>query len=138
MIESKHRAKLHELLRPSIYALGTTGVAANGVADAWYSGSKGDLWCEHKRFAKCPPMIHLTKADITTPLQQNWLKARHAEGRNVSMIIFTDDLGHLLLMGDAWQNPISRELLQRLAKTRRELAAQIIEVVGAIPGGPKA
>lgn len=143
MIESKHRNELHRLLSPYVYALGMTGVAQTGVADAWYSGRECDLWSEHKRFPSVPPTIDLMKTSVTTKQQQDWLRARYAEGRNVSMIVFIDgaiggrETGCLLLLGLRWELPIKRDEFLRKMKTRRELADEIINFVGLIPGGPQ-
>jgi hypothetical protein len=110
-----------------------------GVADAWYSGSERDLWCEHKRLATLPGTINLTSPSITQPHQIEWLKARHAEGRNVSMIVFVDGAlkrgtGCLLLHGLDWMTPITREEFLAKAKTRSALADEIVAFVGQRQG----
>ena len=73
----------------------------------------------------------MTKSTITSALQQDWLKARLAEGRNVSMLVFTDKQGCLLLHGLEWMKPIPRAEFLARAKTRKEIATELVTFVGA-------
>jgi len=132
VLESKHTAKLGKLVRPQIYALKLNLNFQKGVADCYYSGSIMGLWSEHKRFAKTPPVIDLTQISVTTKLQQKFLRDRYDEGRNVSMIVFTDDMGHMLLWGMDWERPIPREEYRTKAVTMKQLSVQLITLVGRI------
>ena len=101
-----------------------------GVPDCYYSGSDRDLWSEHKRVVQLPKLLDLTRHTITTKLQQAWLKDRYYEGRNVSMVVFTEDQGHRLFMGLEWMKPISRDDFVREAVDMKQLAEQLISYLG--------
>lgn len=131
MREAQYTAKLRDSLQPDVYALKLNLSFQNGVADAWYSGSIRDLWSEHKRFVKLPPIMDLTKHTVTTKLQQQWLIKRHGEGRNVSMVVFSPE-GHMLLMGLEWMMPIYREDFRRKAVDMKQLAEQLKDYLGII------
>jgi len=133
MTESKFTAALRLELREHIYVLKLNVAYARGVPDCYYSGSRSDLWNEHKYFKTLPPVIELTKPTITSMLQQTWLIGRHHEGRNVAMVIGSTE-GHLLLRGLEWQKPIARDDFRERAVTKKELASEIIDLLGPIDG----
>ena len=133
MTESQFTAALRKELKDTIYALKLNCAFARGVPDCYYSGSKSDLWNEHKYFKILPPVIDLTKPTITSMLQQTWLIGRHKEGRNVAMVIGSVE-GHLLLKGLEWQIPIPRDVFRSRMKTKKELAREVIELLGPIAG----
>lgn len=98
-----------------------------GVADVWYSGTSRDLWSEHKRLVNLPPVLDLANIKYLTKLQQKWLRDRYDEGRNISVVVFTADWGHVLLLGMDWDRRIpKREFIQR-SRTMKELAQDIKE-----------
>lgn len=75
-----------------------------GVADAYYSGPKGDLWIEYKSQA-------LNKRRPTVPrvstLQDNWLSKQHGHGRSVWVVLFTDKNLHFILKKpSAWRRGV--------------------------------
>lgn len=130
MIETRHFSALRKELAGRIYYWKTHDSFTGGIPDAYMSGPARDLWCEGKRYAKLPPVVDLTKTDVTSVLQQDWLKARHAEGRNVSMLVFTDKQGCLLLYGLEWMKPIPRDEFLARAKTRKAIADELVAYVG--------
>ena len=71
-----------------------------GIADSWYSGKKADLWVEYK-YVKDLPVRANVKIDLSR-LQKDWLKSRHAEGRNVAVIIGSPD-GGVIFHGSEWE-----------------------------------
>ena len=136
MREAEYTAALRRQLRDRIYCLKLNAAYARGVPDCYYSGSKADLWNEHKRYQTLPPTIDLTRADVTSLLQQMWLRERHKEGRQVAMIVFSPK-GHLLLPGLSWQEPIPRdEYLARAHKNYKTLAEEIVDLLGALKDKP--
>jgi hypothetical protein len=134
MIESRHFGELRKAIAGRSYYWKTHDSFTGGIPDAFMSGELRDLWCEGKRFATLPKVVDLTKTDITSVLQQNWLKARHAEGRNVAMLVFTDKQGCLLLHGLEWMKPIPRAEFLARAKTRKAIADELVAYVGAGKG----
>lgn len=131
MIETRQFSALRKEIAGRIYYWKTHDSFTGGIPDAYMSGPLRDLWCEGKRYAQLPPVVDLTKLDVTSVLQQDWLKARHAEGRNVSMLVFTDKQGCILLHGLEWMNPIPRDEFLARAKTRREIADDLVSYCGA-------
>jgi hypothetical protein len=131
--ESQFTASLRTELKASLYVLKIANAYYRGVPDCYYSGSRDDLWSEHKYFSKLPPTIDLTNEKVTTRLQQIWLVSRHAEGRNVGMIIGSAE-GHLFLPGLEWQRAIPRDEFRSRAKNKKQLAAELIELLGPIEG----
>lgn len=114
MRESHYTAKLRVTLKPEVYALKMNLAFTAGVPDVWYSGTKRDLWSEHKRLVNLPPVLKLFEHKYLTKLQQKWLKDRQYEGRNTCVVVFTEDWGHLLLWDLNWKKPIpKREFLMR-------------------------
>ena len=94
-------------------------------ANCWYSGSKRDLWIEYKFITipkrtgkidliggKNPPLSHL---------QQNWLKLRFKEGRNVAVIVGSKDGGVFMDLLE-WTEPWTPDEFKSMLKTRKELA----------------
>lgn len=98
----------------------------SGTPDFWYSGSKGDLWVEYKFIPKLAIRVD-NKVELSE-LQRIWLNARHAEGRNVAVIVGHPDGGVVL------QHPFPRELAtSRIlcsTLTRQELADWILSHTG--------
>ena len=137
MRESQFTATLRKELVGSLYVLKLNAAYARGVPDCYYSGSLRDLWNEHKFLPKLPPVIDLTKTDITTELQQMWLAGRFAEGRNVGMIVGTLEGGKthgLLLPGLEWMKPLTRDEFRSRMKNKKALAQEIIELLGPVQG----
>jgi len=110
-----------------------------GVADCWYSG-KGqlsrDLWIEWK-FIIVPRRDH-TVIDLTggkkpalSALQQDWLRERIAEGRNVWVGIGSKD-GGMFLKNCAWEAPSNAGIFRLLLLSRKEMAAKITAFVTGI------
>lgn len=131
MTESKRTAALRDKLKGRVFTFKLNARYANGVPDCYYSGAAGDLWNEHKYIRPLPPIIDLTKPSVTSKLQQRWLIGRHKEGRNVAMVVFSDD-GHLLLTGLDWQRPITRDEFRELAVPMQELADTLVERLGGL------
>lgn len=85
----------------------------SGTADVWYSGRRADLWVEYKflKEGKIPvrpgTLIDLvTKQRYLSALQLDWLEGRHAEGRNVWVIVGCKDGGVVWPHG-GWRQPMS-------------------------------
>ncbi len=114
MREAQYTAKLRDALKPEVYSLKLNLAFTAGVPDVWYSGASRDLWSEHKRLVNLPPILKLYEPKYLTKLQQMWLEARHDEGRNTCVVVFTEDWGHVLLWDLSWKKPIpKREFIMR-------------------------
>lgn len=131
---------LQPLLRQRVYAWKINARYVSGIPDWWASGSKGDIWVENKRLerdvATPPGVIDLMDTDkYLTALQQQWLAARHSEGRAVGVLLFSK-LGHVFFPGLSWQTPITGQQLRESAMTKHELAEHIIDRIGEISVAP--
>lgn len=137
MRESQFTAALNAQLKTSLYVQKFSVQFARGVPDCYYSGSQRDLWTEHKYFPTLPATIDLTKEAITSRLQQEWLIGRHKEGRFVGMIVGSGvraNEAHLFLPGLEWQKPLTRDEFLARAKNKKDLAKELIELLGPVPG----
>jgi len=136
MLESKRTAALRLHLKQHLYTLKLNVRFYKGVPDCYYSGAVADLWNEHKKYDDLPRVIDLTKPSKTSLLQQEWLVGRHNEGRNVGMIVFSNE-GHLFLPRLSWQQPMPRdEFIERAHKNYKSLAAELIELLGPLEEPP--
>lgn len=129
--ESQYWQSLRKLIKPRIaYVWKINASYEAGVPD-WYASDSLDWWVENKRVAsKLPPLsLDLTSHKKYLSMnQQLWLQRRHAEGRNVGVIVF-GQAGHLWLPGLSYQQPISRlEYLDR-AVDMKALADTMVEVI---------
>ena len=135
MPENTFIASVHRHLPASLYRMKNHNQYNGGIADVWYSGTK-DLWIEYKFIAvpKRPDtVIDLTtkplKGDsVISTLQQEWLKARHAEGRAVGVIIGSKD-GGVWCPGLTWMRTWTAQQFTSTVQSRSLLASQIQRTV---------
>ena len=86
--ETRYRRKIERLIPRSIHREKMNNPFSAGTADSWYSGSGGDLWVEYKFLPSVPQRGIMTSERLgLTRLQLDWLRGRHKEGRNVSVIV---------------------------------------------------
>jgi len=123
--ENRFIQSLHKLLPPHVYRMKNHNPYCGGVPDCWYSGGKSDLWVEYKFIT--PPKRESTIIPLTTgknpllsALQQEWLRGRHSEGRNVGVIIGTPK-GGVWLPGLSWDAPIDGASFCSLLTTKQDL-----------------
>lgn len=130
MTESSFWQALRKKLVPRVYALKINLRFVAGIPDAWLSGNLEDLWIELKYIQTLPPVIEPT--ELLSTLQQEWLKARHAEGRNVGVLIGSSD-GHLYFPSLSWLGTsINREDWVMKGKKTNEIAEELIKFVGEV------
>lgn len=140
--ETTFIGSIHKLLpkKEGVYWMKNHNEYNGGIADCWYD-HKRDLWVEYKFIAV--PKRPDTVIDLINPkgkkqirdlslLQQEWLRDRCTNGRNVAVIIGSKD-GGIWLPGIEWDRTFTTaEYLERL-QTRKELANIILESVGYEP-----
>lgn len=113
-----------------------------GTADVWYSG-KDDLWIEYK-FIELPKRDD-TVLDFCTPrgknknspisaLQQEWLRRRHLEGRNVAVVVGCKE-GGIIFTDFAWEEQVTTKEFKRVLQTREEIAEWIVSKTGTFKHG---
>ena len=139
--ENRFIQSIHRLLGAEVYRLKNHNPYASGIPDCWYSGNAGDLWVEYKFLT--PPKRGSTIVDfcagkdpMLSALQQEWLRARHKEGRKVGVIVGTPD-GGLWYPGLTWEPP--RPAAERLSGllSKKSIASIITEHVHhpTVPSG---
>ena len=89
-----------------------------GIPDCYYSGPGSDLWVEYKFILKLPTRVPIVVN--LSALQLHWLDSRHAEGRNVAVIVGTPTGGVVFRMGGPWE--ITTADFQSQIISRKELA----------------
>lgn len=127
--ENTFIAAVHKHLPHALYRMKNHNQYNGGIADVWYSGAC-DLWVEYK-FITVPKRPD-TVIDLTTGknpplsnLQQDWLRGRHHEGRNVGVIVGSKD-GGVWFPGLAWDCAYSAHWFRTQLRSRKELADIII------------
>jgi hypothetical protein len=110
-------------LPESVYHMKNHNPYVGGVPDVWYSGSGGDLWVEYKFIVMPKRGETVIKIDLSK-LQQTWLSQRHAEGRNVAVIVGHKD-GGVWMPGMDWGQKYTAFDFFRLSKSRKDLASII-------------
>jgi hypothetical protein len=133
MTENTFWQALRKKLVPRVYALKLNLRFAAGVPDAWLSGSEQDLWLENKYLQKLPPVVNVES--LLSELQKNWLIKRHEEGRFVGVLVGSSD-GHLYFHGLSWQSQVSREKWIQSSKTTKEIAEELIDLLGEVKRVP--
>lgn len=99
-----------------------------GTADWWYSGRTTDLWIEAK-FISIPKRPDTLIAipppgRLLSSLQADWLESRHAEGRNVWVLVGSTP-GGVIFPGISWQTPITAAAFREQLQSRKQLADAI-------------
>jgi hypothetical protein len=131
MRESTYTAKVREKLLTRVeYVLKLSLPYTAGVPDQWISGKTGDLWVEYKFYATLPKVIDITAGakPKLSKLQQQWLTARHLEGRNVGVVIACAH-GAIFRPGLTWVEPINREDFFEECMSKDELADHLTTYV---------
>lgn len=122
---------VHRHLPHDLYRMKNHNQYNGGIADVWYSGAR-DLWVEYK-FITVPKrpdtVIDLLggKNPSISYLQQEWLRARHAEGRQVGVIVGSKD-GGVWFPGTEWDCAYSAHFFRCQLLDRKELAQLIVRL----------
>ena len=131
--ENRFLQSVHRLLPASIYRMKNHNPYVGGVPDCWYSGGSSCLWVEYKFLVipKRPATIVdfcAEKNPLLSVLQQEWIRSRHIEGRNVGVIIGSIS-GGLWLPGVSWQTPLPTGEISKRLITKKAVAELITELV---------
>jgi len=131
--ENTFIGSVHRHLPAQLYHMKNHNMYNGGIADVWYSGTRADLWVEYKFIVT--PKRDETVIDITagkdpalSRLQQDWLKARCKEGRNVGVIVGCKE-GGVWLPGLAWVTPLKTVEFKNCLQSRSDLARTILALV---------
>lgn len=144
--ENQFINSVHAHLPPpsELYRMKNHSEYTAGVADCWYSGrgkKSKDLWIEWKFITV--PVRDTTVIDlvtrpspktepILTELQQEWLRERTLEGRNVVVGIGSAK-GGVILWGDfEWQRQITAAEFRDRMQDRKSLASTIANFVQGV------
>lgn len=131
MREAQYTAKIGSSVKAQgLYALKLALPYSSGIADSWYSGPARDLWVEYKWYATLPPVIDLRAGaqPKLSRLQQQWLEARHAEGRNVAVVVACSG-GAVIFPGVTWHKAITRDEFVERAVTPKAVSEYITEFI---------
>lgn len=127
MNEHSFIRSVHRKLPDSLYKWKINDNYEGGVADAYYSGGKGDLWLEYKYVKELPARGNTVVRTSLSPQQKLWLNRRHSEGRNVGVVIGSPDGIVLLTSPEAWEKPLILDDFIRTAFEKERLVSYIIE-----------
>jgi len=121
MIESQYTQAVHKHLPKELYRWKINDSFQGGVADAYYSGTNGDLWVEYKYLKSLPKRACTQIIPALRSLQKKWLKDRNGEGRNIAVVVGSPD-GSVILRHPEWITGLTCEEFKERALTRQELA----------------
>lgn len=124
--ENTFIASVHRHLPCGLYSMKNHNQYNGGIADVWYSGGKADLWVEYKFIVvpkRSDTVIDLLdgKNPPISPLQQQWLRGRHAEGRSVGVIVGCKE-GGVWFPGVSWDCVYPASVFRAQLLGRKELA----------------
>jgi len=126
MNEHSFIRSMHRQLPTELYKWKINDNFQGGVADAYYSGSGGDLWVEYKYLAKLPKRpTTIVKIELTGQ-QKLWLRSRRKEGRNIAVIIGSPQ-GHVILYDQLWEKEITAEEFIKKCLTTKQIADTIVK-----------
>lgn len=127
--ENTFIASVHRHLPVELYRMKNHNQYNGGIADVWYSGPKADLWIEYKFITV--PTRDSTTIDLTfgknptlSRLQQDWLRSRFIEGRNVWVVVGCK-MGGVVFQGTTWEQPITADRFKELTISRATIANAI-------------
>ena len=128
--ENTFISSVHKHLPAQLYRMKNHNQYNGGIADVWYSGVR-DLWVEYKFIVvpkRSDTVIDLIagKAPAISYLQQEWLRSRHGEGRNVGVVVGSKD-GGVWLPGLAWERTLTAAAFDGLIRSRADLAKLIVQ-----------
>lgn len=118
---------VHRHLPAELYLMKNHNQFNGGIADVWYSGDAADLWVEYK-FIAIPKRDNTVIVPELSALQQEWLTSRHAEGRNVGVIVGSKD-GGVWFPGTSWKETFTAGQFRSTILNRKHLAQTILGLV---------
>lgn len=124
--ETTFIGSVHKHLKGSIHFEKMHNPYRGGTWDVWYSGPKADLWIEYK-FIVVP--VHAMVTPALSELQLEWGRKRHAEGRNLAVIVGCK-AGGVILQDLAWEPPIPNDSFKSALKTRAAISEWILHRTG--------
>lgn len=126
--ETSFSNSIRKDLCKEVYSMKNNNNYVSGVPDLWFSGPGGDLWVEMKFVQKLPKHVPLRPYDLLSKLQEEWLRARYEEGRNVAVIIGCKRgtrLEGIILRDLAWEQDIPTQNFDALIVSKSELVSFI-------------
>ena len=127
MNEHGYIRSIHRKLPPSIYRWKINDNFEGGVADAYYSGNKGDLWVEYKYIKALPKRSATTIKTSLSQQQKLWLSRRSEEGRRVAVIIGSPMPYIIMSSPSDWNEQMTQADFIRRAFDKDRLVSYIIE-----------
>lgn len=128
--ETTFIGSIHRHLPVGLYRMKNHNQFNGGIADCWYSG-KRDLWVEYKFLVV--PKRDATQIDLRhpngkmlSPLQQDWLRERHLEGRNIAVIVGCKE-GGAIFQNLEWEVPLTTKQFRERLVSRKDVAAWITD-----------
>jgi hypothetical protein len=122
--ETRFYTAVHKRLDKRVYREKMHNPYHGGTPDVWYSGNADDLWVEYKWLAKLPRSAPVVLSRLLSPLQQRWLDQRHAEGRNVAVVLGTPE-GAWIMSGKMWKLDIDPADIRAANKSKQNVAEYI-------------
>lgn len=127
--EGQFYSSVHKHLppKPVLHREKMNNPYSSGTPDFWFSGNR-DLWIEYKWLPRDPQRGVVVPTKLLSPLQADWLRKRHNEGRAVAVVIGCPS-GGVPLQGVSWEAEIPAKVFTSLILSRRDLADWILRQV---------
>lgn len=122
--ETRFYSAVHKHLPSNVHREKMNNPYRGGTPDVWYSGNLDDLWAEYKWLASLPKKAPVRPEKLLSPLQQQWLKQRHEEGRNTVVILGTPE-GAWVFEGVSWTQPLDPDIIRTQGLTKHKVADYI-------------
>lgn len=132
MNEHSFIRSVHRKLPDTIHKWKINDNYEGGVADAYYSGTGGDLWLEYKYIKELPARGNTVVRTSLSAQQKLWLNRRHSEGRNVGVVIGSPSGIVLQTSPDDWEKPLILDDFIGIAFEKERLVSYIIETTTSI------
>lgn len=118
-------------LPKTLYYMKTYNPYISGPADFFYSGMAKAWWIEYK-FEILPKRDTTMIGADCSPIQLQWLRGRHLEGRNIAVIVGCKE-GGVVLLNLEWETPLTKAEFVARMLTRKQLADWIVQHTGGPP-----
>lgn len=130
--ENSFRAAVHKYLPAALHHEKMHNPYRGGTFDDWYSGCKKDLWVEYK-YERLPKRDTTIVPIDLSELQKQWGGKRHAEGRNVAVIVGCEKGGVVFTYPNDWLTPLPLFSFLDRIQSRKDLSLWVLQQTGGPP-----
>lgn len=124
MNEHGYIRSVHRHIPKEIYCWKINDNYEGGVADAFYSGEGGVLFCEYKYMPTLPKRKTTIVTPKLSPAQLLWLKGRYSQ-QIPTIVVLGTPAGGVIFGHRTWESGVLREELEKYALPQKAVASII-------------